>query len=194
MQRSGLVPPDGGSAGASGGFESSVKTCPAALGAQGGISPGKRETKEGDVGVELVQRRSRHAIAAERRLPRHRAVLRDASGQAMVEFALVLPLLVVLMVAAIQFGIVFKDWISVTDTARVAARAAVVSRFSAQPDPCAAAQAAVAAAGGGLTLTGCTPSAKYVTVTVQHPWSVSLPLIPFSDGGQLTSVVTERRE
>ena len=112
----------------------------------------------------------------------------------MVEFALVLPVLVMLMIAAIQFGIVFKDWISVNDTARVAARAAVVARFGTQPDPCAAAQAAVASAGGGLALESCTPSAKYVTVTVEHPWSVSLPLIPFSGGGQLTSVVTERLE
>jgi len=120
--------------------------------------------------------------------------LRETSGQAMVEFALVLPLIVMLMLAAIQFGIVFKDWINVTDTARVAARAAVVARFGPQPDPCAAAQAAVAAAGGELTLKSCTPSTKYVTVTVEHPWSVSLPMIPFSDGGQLTSVVTERLE
>jgi Flp pilus assembly protein TadG len=112
----------------------------------------------------------------------------------MVEFALVLPLLVMLMVAAIQFGIVFKDWISVTDAARVAARAAVVARFGPQPDPCTAARAAVTAAGNGLTLKSCTPSAKYVTVSVEHPWNVSLPLIPFSDGGQLTSVVTERLE
>ena len=60
----------------------------------------------------------------------------------MVEFALVLPILVMLIIGAVQFGIVFKDWINVNDTARVAARAAVVWRFNSQPDPCAAATAA----------------------------------------------------
>jgi hypothetical protein len=120
--------------------------------------------------------------------------LAGTSGQAMVEFALVLPILVMLMIAAVEFGIVFKDWINVTDTARVAARAAVVSRFTPQPDPCAAAQAVVSAAGSGLTLKSCTPSAGYVTVTVAHPWSVSLPLVPFSGGGELTSAVTEKLE
>ena len=112
----------------------------------------------------------------------------------MVEFALVLPVLVALLIATVEFGVVFKDWINVTDAARVAARAAVVARFTPQRDPCVAAQAAVDAQGGGLTLASCSPSGGFVTVTVEHPWSVSVPLLPFSDGGQLTSVVTERLE
>jgi Flp pilus assembly protein TadG len=119
--------------------------------------------------------------------------LKDTRGQALIEFALVLPLIVTLLIAVVEFGVVFKDWLSVTDTARVAARAAVVSRFgNPAQTPCAAAQAAVAAA--GLTLASCTQSAGSVKVTVTHPWSVSLPLLPLSDGGQLTSVVTERLE
>ncbi|HZO96422.1 MAG TPA: TadE/TadG family type IV pilus assembly protein [Gaiellaceae bacterium] len=112
-----------------------------------------------------------------------------------MEFALVLPLLVTLLFALVEFGIVFKDWLNVTDTARVAARAAVVSRFDDPPrTPCAAAQAVVSAAAQGLTLADCTPASGYVTVTVTHPWSVSLPLLPLSESGELTSVVTERLE
>ena len=111
----------------------------------------------------------------------------------MVEFALVLPILVTLMIALVQFGIVFKDWISVTDSARVAARAAVVARFGGQ-QPCAAAQASVNSAGGGLTLQSCTLSAQDVTVTVTHQWNVSLPLVSFSRNGDLTSSVTEALE
>jgi len=99
----------------------------------------------------------------------------------MVEFALVLPVLVVLLIATVQFGVVFKDWINVTDAARVAARAAVVARFTPQPNPCTAAQAAVASQGGGMTLASCNSSGGFVTVTVEHPWNVSLPLIPLSD-------------
>ena len=119
----------------------------------------------------------------------------------MVEFALVLPILVTLTIALIQFGIVFKDWISVTDSARVAARAAVVARFGAQTN-CAAANNAIDA---GLRpvdcrcnpsgSTGqCTATDSSVTVTVGEPWSVSLPLLPFSRNGQLQSSVTEDLE
>jgi Flp pilus assembly protein TadG len=119
----------------------------------------------------------------------------------MVEFALVLPILVTLMIALIQFGIVFKDWISVTDSARVAARAAVVARFGAQTN-CAAANSAIDAAlrpvncrcnpSGSTGL--CADTDSSVTVTVGEPWSVSLPLLPFSQSGQLRSSVTEDLE
>jgi hypothetical protein len=44
-----------------------------------------------------------------------------ARGQALVEFALVLPLLIVLLVMAIDFGRVFFGWVSLTNTARIAA-------------------------------------------------------------------------
>lgn len=42
-------------------------------------------------------------------------------GQAMVEFALVLPILALLLVFAIDFGRVFFGWVSVTNASRVAA-------------------------------------------------------------------------
>jgi Flp pilus assembly protein TadG len=119
----------------------------------------------------------------------------------MVEFAFVLPILVTLMIALIQFGMVFKDWISVTDSARVAARAAVVARFGAQTN-CAAATAAIDAAFRPVNCR-CNPSGSTaqcaatdssVTVTVGEPWRVSLPPLPFSQSGQLRSTVTEDLE
>jgi Flp pilus assembly protein TadG len=119
----------------------------------------------------------------------------------MVEFALVLQILVTLMIALVQFGIVFKDWISVTDSARVAARAAVVARFSAQAN-CTAANAAIDATFRPVNCR-CNPSGSTaqcaatdssVTVTVGEPWGVSLPLLPFSQSGQLQSTVTEDLE
>jgi Flp pilus assembly protein TadG len=122
--------------------------------------------------------------------------LRTESGQTIVEFAFVLPILVGLMLAAVEFGIIFKDWINVTDTARVAARAGVVARFGTAPvdPPCTAAQKAVTAANDGLTMTSCTTTATDITVTVEHPWSINLPLLPAARGGQLTSTVTEKLE
>ncbi|HEX5029790.1 MAG TPA: TadE/TadG family type IV pilus assembly protein [Gaiellaceae bacterium] len=54
-------------------------------------------------------------------------------GQAFVELALVLPVLLLLLLGVIQFGNVFRDYIALTDATRVGARQASVSR-SIQPE------------------------------------------------------------
>ena len=56
----------------------------------------------------------------------------EESGQAFVELALVLPMLLLLLLGVIQFGNVFRDYIALTDATRVGARQAAVSR-SIQP-------------------------------------------------------------
>ena len=56
----------------------------------------------------------------------------EESGQAFVELALVLPVLLLLLLGVIQFGNVFRDYIALTDATRVGARQAAVSR-SIQP-------------------------------------------------------------
>ncbi len=53
-------------------------------------------------------------------------------GQAVVEFALVMPVLLLLLLGIIQFGSVFRDYIALTDATRVGARQAGVAR-SLQP-------------------------------------------------------------
>ena len=58
---------------------------------------------------------------------------REQSGQAFVELALVLPVLLLLLLGVVQFGTVFRDYIALTDATRVGARQAAVSR-SIQPD------------------------------------------------------------
>jgi Flp pilus assembly protein TadG len=55
------------------------------------------------------------------------------SGQAFVELALVLPILLLLLLGVIQFGTIFRDYIALTDATRVGARQAAVSR-SIQPE------------------------------------------------------------
>lgn len=59
---------------------------------------------------------------------RHRThgSLRGESGQAAVEFALVLPLLVVIILALIDFGFAFNYWIDQTHLASTGARYAAV--------------------------------------------------------------------
>jgi Flp pilus assembly protein TadG len=54
-------------------------------------------------------------------------------GQAVVELALVLPLMLMLLFGIVQFGTVFRDYIALTDATRVGARQAAVAR-SIQPE------------------------------------------------------------
>lgn len=63
-------------------------------------------------------------------------------GQASVELALLLPVVVIALLAVLQFGLVARDVILVTHAAREAARAAAVD-----PAPTAARAAAVASSG-----------------------------------------------
>jgi Flp pilus assembly protein TadG len=53
-------------------------------------------------------------------------------GQAVVELALVLPIMLLLLLGIVQFGTVFRDYIALTDATRVGARQASVAR-SLQP-------------------------------------------------------------
>jgi Flp pilus assembly protein TadG len=48
--------------------------------------------------------------------------LHDERGQTMVEFAIVLPVLCLLLFGAIQFGILFNNYVTITDAARAGAR------------------------------------------------------------------------
>ncbi|MFY9580119.1 MAG: TadE family protein, partial [Gaiellaceae bacterium] len=48
-------------------------------------------------------------------------------GQTMTEFAIVLPILVVLPFGIVQFGIAFNNYVTITDAARAGARVAAVS-------------------------------------------------------------------
>ncbi len=51
----------------------------------------------------------------------------------MVEFAMVLPILLVLVFGIIQFGIVFNHYLTLTDAVRAGARQAAVSRTLPRP-------------------------------------------------------------
>jgi Flp pilus assembly protein TadG len=102
----------------------------------------------------------------------------------MVEFALVLPVVLLLLMGIIQFGIVFNDYIQVTSAAREGARKAAVSRTAADPTG-ASVQAAKDSAPSldqsqmTVTVTADQDSTGWkqggnVTVKVTYPWSVQL--------------------
>ena len=50
----------------------------------------------------------------------------------MVEFALVVPILCVILFGVIQFGVLYNDYVTLTDATRVGARKAAVSRHEAE--------------------------------------------------------------
>jgi Flp pilus assembly protein TadG len=123
-------------------------------------------------------------------------------GQTTSEFALVVPVLLVLLFAIIQFGIVFNNYVALTDAARAASRKGAVSRSAS--DPKGACEAAGYAAGANLKNPGtdfvltCTPSAGWaagsdVTVTASYPYDISL-LGWVVASGRITTTMKERVE
>ncbi len=112
-------------------------------------------------------------------------------GQAAVEFAIALPLVVVLLLGIIQVIVVARDQIAVELAARDGARAASVAA-----DPGAAAQQ------GALSATKLRPidvhtaiGSGRVTVTVSHTNPTAVPLIGAAIGDiSLSASVTLARE
>jgi Flp pilus assembly protein TadG len=126
--------------------------------------------------------------------------LRGESGQALVEFAFVMPVLVFILLAIIQFGGTYNHYVSLTDGTRAGARKAVVSRALA--DPVTAAKDAVKASAPALnpaqlniTVTPAPPwtVGQQITVTATYPYSIDLIGIVVNSGN-LTSTTKERVE
>jgi Flp pilus assembly protein TadG len=120
--------------------------------------------------------------------------IRSESGQALVEFALVAPLLLMLVLGIAQFGIAFNNAITLTDAVRAGARAAIVS------DPAgaqAAAEQAVKSSAGGLdpvkVAVTVTATDTDVTVKATYPYAIDILGIVVTSGN-LTSTTKERLE
>lgn len=121
-------------------------------------------------------------------------------GQTFVEFALALPVLVVILFGIIQFGIAFHDYITLTDATRAGARKAAVSRFLPAGERTGAVVTAVRNSAPNLNQGDLTPSVSSswvrgtdVTVTATYPYEIRLFGIPVRDG-TLTSTTKERVE
>jgi Flp pilus assembly protein TadG len=131
-----------------------------------------------------------------------KAHLRSERGQAAVEFAFVLPILVVLLLAIVEVGIAFSHYVTLTDAARVGARKAIEVRVGgATPDD--AVQAVRDAAGSldqselNVNVTDpdwSTPGSE-ITVTATYPYSIDIPLLGMSvANGTITATAQERLE
>lgn len=127
-----------------------------------------------------------------------RTPIRSEQGQTMAEFAIVLPVLVVLLFGVIQFGILFNNYVTLTDAVRAGARTAAVSRNDANPTGATTAAVRTSAADLNQSSLGVTVSSGWapgtdVTVTATYPYSISL-LGWVVTSGVLSSKTTERVE
>jgi Flp pilus assembly pilin Flp len=127
---------------------------------------------------------------------------RDEHGQTAVEFALVAPILIVLLLGIIQIGIAFHDYVTITDAARAGARQAIVARFG--PGNFNAAKQAVRNSAPGLDQVKLIPqvtdpsgmtAGSLVTVTVTYPYAINIPLLGINVmSGYLTATSKEELE
>lgn len=130
-----------------------------------------------------------------------RSKIRDDRGQTMVEFTLVVPLLLVILFGIIQFGIVYNNYITLTDAVRVGARKAAVSRTAAFPAD--VAKAALLNAADNLDRAKLEPRVTItapvwqhgadVTVKARYPYQIDL-LGWVVASGELESEMIERLE
>src|SRR5687767_5403763 len=126
--------------------------------------------------------------------------LRDASserGTAAVEFALVLPLVLVVALALVQTGLLVRDRLLVEAAARAGARAAAV-----QEDASAIRAATLAAApsleetGVDLAVTRAGVRGEPVTVSLRYLATIRVPFVDwlFGDSVGMTASTTARQE
>jgi Flp pilus assembly protein TadG len=118
----------------------------------------------------------------------------------MTEFAIVLPVLALVLFGIMQLGILFNNYVTLTDAVRAGGRQAAVGRSV--PDPTGATISRVRGAADGLkqadltvtvTAAGGWAQGSDVTVRATYPYSVNL-LGLVVGSGTLVSTMTERVE
>ncbi len=153
---------------------------------------------DGGPGRKRARRRSTSSpIPMTRR--RRIDTIRSERGQTAVEFALVAPLLIVLLLGILQIGITFNHYLAVTDAARAGARKAIVARVAGATP--ADIEASVRAAAPDLDqlklkVTVADPTWKAgsdVTVKVTYPYAIDILGVVVASG-DLTSTMTDMLE
>jgi Flp pilus assembly protein TadG len=129
---------------------------------------------------------------------RNRAAFRSERGQSMTEFALVLPVLVLILFSIIQFGIAFNNYITLTDAVRAGARKAAVARHLSDPEG--ATVTSLRAAAKGLKpadllidVESSWEAGEEVRVSASYPYSIKI--VGFIvKSGRMSSETVERVE
>ncbi len=133
-------------------------------------------------------------------------------GQALVEFAILLPLLLLILVGSMKFGLTLNNYLTLTDAARVGARQLALSR-GLTTNPCAAAEQRATVAAGGLSSSqitysesfspgtdNCTNSATTwnegdtATFTASYPCDLTILGVSFFSGCRLSASASEAVE
>lgn len=132
------------------------------------------------------------------KLSPHRRFRKRQEGQTLTEFAMVLPLLALLLFGIIQFGIVFHQYVTLTDSVRAGSRQGAVSRDLANPQAAVINRVRQSAADLDQGKLGVSVSSTWVqgddvTVTATYPYDISL-LGVVVKSGSLTASTTERVE
>ncbi len=114
----------------------------------------------------------------------------------MTEFAIVLPVLALLVFAVLQLGIVFNNYISLANATRAGARQAAVSRGLPDPVGTSISRARASAADLSPSKLGISVNSNWapgsdVTVSATYPYSISLFGLVVQSGN-LSSSTTER--
>lgn len=116
----------------------------------------------------------------------------------MTEFALVLPLLALLLFGVIQFGVVFHQYVTLTDAVRAGARQGAVGRHLSSPSSSVEDRVRSSAADLDQSKLDVSVSSSWqqgedVTVSATYPYEIKL-LWFVAKSGNLTSTTTERVE
>ena len=134
---------------------------------------------------------------------RSKVNIKGEKGASAVEFALVLPVLVLLVFGIVQFGILFYDYISITHAAREGVRWAALHELEInvkQKTIDAAPSLNPSIAASDITVSNPAPTnddqGEPVTVTVLYTVPIDLPLMQTFLGSSvaLTSAATQRIE
>lgn len=120
-------------------------------------------------------------------------------GQALVEFALMMPVLLLLVVGVMEFGLIIHQYMVVAEAAREGARSAAVGSSDATVTSIATTAASQIPA-GQLTITISPPTTRVrgsgVTVTVETPVQAVTGIISpfFPPGFKIQGIATMRVE
>ncbi|HEY3921742.1 MAG TPA: TadE/TadG family type IV pilus assembly protein [Gaiellaceae bacterium] len=131
-----------------------------------------------------------------------KAFARDEQGQTAVEFALVAPFLIAIVLAIWQLGVAFHDYVTLTDAARAGARQAIVFRFNGgtltnaqQAVRNSASDLDQSQLGVSVTDPNWNVSGSTVTVTATYPYNISIPLLGINvASGNLSATAKEELE
>ena len=118
----------------------------------------------------------------------------------MVEFAIIVPILPTVLLGIMQLGVVYNNWVTLTDAARAGARKGAVCRSGCSPDASSATVTAVKNSAAdlnqsnlGVTVTSSWAQGSDVKVQASYPWSVNVLGIVVASG-TMTATTTERVE